>query len=527
MNTGDLLTNAARSYPDHPAFIFQGESRTYAQSCARADALARALLADGLEQGERVALYLRNCPEFMEVLYAVWKAGAVVVPLNATFTPDELTWHLEDSGAVVLVTDSDGLPIVSGVRANLPGLRRVLCHGSAQALADAPIDALNDVIRLDAVIAAQSGEPLRSADRGGDDLAWIAYTSGTTGRPKGAMLTHGGLIAQCLTTLADVERMEQHHVGMHAAPMSHGSGHNSLVFTMKACTQIIHQKWGFNATLFLEQVEQHRVAALFMVPTQIKMIVDHPDVTKRDLSCLEWIIYGGAPMYREDQKRALKTLGPVLVQIFGQTEIPMCGTVLSRDEHSIHEGDGRERSVGRVRVGIELRIEDPEGNECPAGEAGEICLRGPMVMAGYWNRPEATAETLRGGWLHTGDVGKLDERGYLFILDRLKDLIISGGLNVYPHEIEDVLLTHPDITEACVIGVPDEKWGEAVRAVIVPVAGATIDAADVIKFCGERLAGYKKPKGVDVVEALKKTAYGKVAKKEIRADYWVGMDRVI
>ncbi|MGQ0467059.1 MAG: acyl-CoA synthetase [Sporichthyaceae bacterium] len=512
MNTGDLLTNAARSYPDHPAFIFAGESRTYAQSCARADALARGLLADGLAPGERVALYLRNCPEFMEVLYGVWKAGGVVVPLNATFTPDELAWHLEDSGAVLVVTDVEGLPAVEEVRrGGLPGIRRVLCHGG----------------NLEDFLAAQSSDPLRSARRGGEDLAWIAYTSGTTGRPKGAMLTHGGLIAQCLTTLADVERMEQHHVGMHAAPMSHGSGHNSLVFTMKACTQVIHQKWGFNTALFLEQVETYKVAALFMVPTQIKMVVDHPDVHTRDLSSLEWIIYGGAPMYREDQKRALKTLGPVLVQIFGQTEIPMCGTVLSRDEHSIHEGDGRERSVGRVRVGVEIAIVDPDDNELPPGEAGEICLRGPMVMAGYWNRPEATAEALRNGWLHTGDVGMLDERGYLFILDRLKDLIISGGLNVYPHEIEDVLLTHPGIGEACVIGVPDEKWGEAVRAVVVPVPGETLDPAQVIAFCGERLAGYKKPKGVDVVDALKKTTYGKVAKKEIRAEYWAGMDRVI
>ena len=232
-------------------------------------------------------------------------------------------------------------------------------------------------------------------------------------------------------------------------------------------------------------------------------------------------------MYREDQKRALRAFGPVLVQIFGQAESPMSGTVLTREEHSISDGDGRELSVGRVRVGMEVRILDAEDNEVPPGEAGEICLRGPTLMAGYWNRPDATAETLRGGWLHTGDVGMLDERGYLFILDRLKDLIISGGLNVYPHEIEDVLLTHPDISEACVIGVPDEKWGEAVRAVVVPVAGASSTSAAVITFCGERLAGYKKPKAVDIVDALPKTTYGKVAKREVRAPYWAGLGRSI
>jgi acyl-CoA synthetase (AMP-forming)/AMP-acid ligase II len=515
MNTGDLLTNAARSYPEHPAFIFQGATRTYRQCGARADAFARALRARGLARGDRVAIYLRNCPEYMEIAFAVLKVGGVVVPLNATFTADEVAWHLDDSGATVLVTDPEGLRNVGAAR---PGW--LVCHDPNGAAGDA-----DDL--LDDVIAAHPGEAFSGVDVHPDDLAWLAYTSGTTGRPKGAMLTHGGLIAQCLTTLADVERLEQHHVGMHAAPLSHGSGHNSLVFTMKACTQVIHQRRGFDPSLFLEQVERYRVAALFLVPTQIKLIVEHPDLDRRDVSSLQWICYGGAPMYREDQKRALKALGPVLVQIFGQAESPMSGTVLTREEHSIDDGDGRERSVGRVRVGMELRILDGAGREVPPGEPGEICLRGPTLMAGYWKRPEATAQTIIDGWLHTGDVGSVDEHGYLFILDRLKDMIISGGLNVYPHEIEDVLLTHPAVAEVCVIGVPDEKWGEAVRAVVVPAPGATVDPAELIAFSGQHLAGYKKPKAVDVVEALPRTAYGKVAKREVRAPYWAGLGRTI
>ncbi len=500
MNTGDLLTNAARSYPDHPAFVFEGTTRTWRESGAHADAFACALVAWGLIPGDRVALYLRNCPEYLEVIFGILKAGCVVVPLNATFTPDEVAWHLDDSGASVLVTDAEGsasVPPGTDVR----------------------------VVQVDEAVAGSG--TFAAVEVATDSLAWIAYTSGTTGRPKGAMLTHGGLIAQCLTTLADVQRMEQHHVGMHAAPLSHGSGHNSLAFTMKACTQVIHQRWGFNPALFLEQVERHRVAALFLVPTQIKLLVEHPDLASRDTSSLQWICYGGAPMYREDQKRALAALGPVLVQIFGQAESPMSGTVLSREEHSERDGDGRERSVGRVRVGMEVRILDADDKEVPPGEPGQICLRGPTLMAGYWNRPEATAETLADGWLHTGDVGMLDERGYLFILDRLKDMIITGGLNVYPHEIEDVLLTHPAVAEACVIGVPDEKWGEAVRAVVVLVAGASIDAAELIAFSGKHLAGYKKPKGVDVVDALPRTAYGKIAKREVRAPYWAGLGRSI
>jgi long-chain acyl-CoA synthetase len=526
VNTGDLLTNAARSYPDHPAFLFEGTSRTYAESAARADAIGHALRAAGVGPADRVALSMRNCPEFLEVMFAVWRLGAVTVPLNATFTPDELAWHLADSGSAVLVLDPESLSTLAEGRAQapdgLPDLRRVICHDPAAAAPAAGADSL-----LEQEIAAHRGQALESVDAGRDDLAWIAYTSGTTGRPKGAMLTHGGLIHQCLTTLSDVERMEHHHVGMHAAPLSHGSGHNALVFTMKACTQVIHQRWGFNTALFLEQVEKYRVAALFLVPTQIKMIIDHPDVGLRDLSSLEWIIYGGAPMYRDDQIRALKTLGPVLVQLFGQTESPMSGTVLTREEHSIDDGDGRERSVGRVRVGIELRILDENDEEVPPGTPGQICIRGETLMAGYWNRPDATAETLANGWLHTGDVGSMDDHGYVFILDRLKDLIISGGLNVYPIEIEDVLLTHPDVSEACVVGVPDDKWGEAVRAVVVPVPGAQIDPAELIAFAGRHLAGYKKPKAVDIVDSLPKTAYGKVDKKLVRAPHWAGLGRVL
>jgi acyl-CoA synthetase (AMP-forming)/AMP-acid ligase II len=238
-------------------------------------------------------------------------------------------------------------------------------------------------------------------------------------------------------------------------------------------------------------------------------------------------MYGGAPMYREDQKKALETLGPVLVQIFGQTESPMCGTVLRREEHSLSDEDERVLSVGRVRGGLEMCVMDAGGRVLPDGETGEICIRGKTLMRGYWQRPDATAETLVDGWLHTGDVGRFNENGYLYILDRLKDLIISGGLNVYPHEIEDALLTHPGIDEACVVGIPHEKWGEAVHAVIVAADGADLDEEQVIAYARERLAGYKKPKSVEFVDALPKTAYGKVAKREVRDRYWAHLGRAV
>jgi acyl-CoA synthetase (AMP-forming)/AMP-acid ligase II len=516
MNLAGLLTNAATNYPDQVSFIFEGQARTYAESLWRSDAVAASLSALGVRAGDRVALYQGNSPEYLEIMFAVWKIGAVVVPLNATFTVDELVWHLGDSGAVVAFVDAECASRMTAARSHSPQLKVVVGLGTCPE-ADHELAALVDQAR-GVVVSPYAVEP--------EDLAWLAYTSGTTGRPKGAMLSHGAMLFQVLSTLADVERLERDHVGMHAAPLSHGAGHNALVMTTKACTQLIHQRAGFDPVLFMKQVQMYQVGAVFLVPTQIKLIVDHPDVHRYDLSSLRWVMYGGSPMYRADQKTALRILGPVLVQIFGQTESPMSGTVLSSAEHSL-EDDPQAMSVGRVRNGLELRIFDEQGAPVATGEPGEICIRGATLMSGYWNRPDATAETLRDGWLHTGDVGVMDERGYLYIQDRLKDMVISGGLNVYPREVEDVLLTHPGVDEACVIGIPDAKWGEAVHAVVVPVTGHPVNERELIEFAGLQLAPYKKPKAVEFVESLPKTAYGKVAKREVRARYWAAAGRAV
>lgn len=519
MNVGDLITNAGSAYPDRAAFIFEGERRTYGQSLQRVDDLCRGLCTLGAKAGDRIAIYMGNCPEFLEAMFAVWKLGAVAVPLDSSFTADELAWHLADSGSLIAFTDRDGVETMQKISTDA-GLQHIVC-----------LDAYHDfpaVLDFETLLRASAGARFRSVDVHPQDLAWLAYTSGTTGRPKGAMLSHRALVNQAVMGLADAERMERHHVGMHAAPLSHGSGYNALVFVMKACPQVIHQRRRFSPALFLDQVEKYRAAAMFLVPTQVKMIVDEQLSRPRDLSSLRWVMYGGAPMYRADQKRALEVLGKVLVQIFGQTESPMCGTVLAVDEHSVKYGDERTMSVARVRCGLELRIMDDDDREVPVGEPGQICLRGDTLMNGYWNRPEETRATLANGWLHTGDIGSVDERGYLYVLDHLEDLIITGGLNVYPHEVEDVLLTHPGISEACVVGVPDLTWGEAVHALVVATPDiAALGQDEIIAFTGQKLADFKKPKRVEFVEALPKTAYGKVAKREVRATYWSGMDRVL
>ncbi|PWJ25317.1 acyl-CoA synthetase (AMP-forming)/AMP-acid ligase II [Branchiibius hedensis] len=524
MNIGDLITRAATTHGDHPAFVTDESVRSYAESLRRVDALGRGLIARGVGCGDRVALYARNCPEYLEAMFAVWKIGAVIVPLNAAFTSAELAWHLRDSAAAALVTDAGSARAVGDARDGCAELRRVIWLDPDRL--DQAVPRAEDTSVPELVRSHRSALELRSVDRSPDDLAWLGYTSGTTGQPKGAMLSHRALQFQAISALADVERLEQGDVGMHAAPLSHGSGYNALVFTMKACTQVFHRPAGFDPVLFLDQVERHRVAAVFLVPTQIKLLLEVPGLDLRDLSSLRWIMYGGAPMYRRDQVRALQTFGPVLVQIFGQTESPMSGTVLPADEHTTLVADGREVSVGRARHGIELRVVDEHGTELPAGQAGEICLRGDTLMTGYWRRPDATAETIVDGWLHTGDIGRLDEHGYLHLLDRAKDLIISGGLNVYPIEVEDVLLRHPDVVEACVIGVPDDKWGEAVRAVVVSATGR-VGERDLIEFVGDHLAGFKKPKAIDFVDSLPRTSYGKIAKRAVREKYWSGLDRTI
>jgi acyl-CoA synthetase (AMP-forming)/AMP-acid ligase II len=445
--------------------------------------------------------------------------GVAAVPMNARFTADEVEYHVGDSRARVLIVDETNADTIAKMRDRLPTVEQVI-----QVSGTAP----EGHLEFEKLLADRGGKKFVAADVDERELAWLAYTSGTTGRPKGAMLTHGVLTFEALVALADAMRLDVEHVGMHASPLTHGSGHNALVFTMAGCTQVILQPTGFNIERFLEWVPKYQVNALFMVPTMIKLVIDHPKVREADLSSLKWIIYGGSPMYVEDLRRALDIMGPVFIQLFGQTESPMTGTILRAQEH-ILDGPTSHRlaSCGRARAGVQIRIVDEEDNTLPPGGVGEICIRGGSVMPGYWERPEANAETLRGGWLHTGDVGKMDEEGYVYILDRTKDMVISGGLNIYPREIEEVLLKHPAVSEACVFGVPDDKWGEALKAHLVLREGQTLTEEEILGFCGERLAPYKKPKSVEFVSGLPKTAYGKLDKRAVRAPYWAGQERMV
>jgi long-chain acyl-CoA synthetase len=503
-----LLREAANRQPRRVALKWGERTHTYAELEHRCDGLASALVDGGLGRGDRVGLLSRNRPEMIETMFATWRAGGAIVPINPRFVVDEVTALLDDASASALVVGPEHAELVSPLRQRVGSLRQIYSI-------DASVDGAEPYESVISVGHEFRGRPFETK---ADDLAWLFYTSGTTGRSKGAMLTHGNLDAMARGWVEEMTPLTDDDVALHAAPLSHGAGFHAFALVRAAISQIIATGGSFDPAEVCTLVERERVTTTWLVPTQIRMLLAHPALAEHDLSSLRAIVYGGSPMYVSDLEDGLRRLGKVFVQLYGQGESPMTGTFLPAAEHEI--GSPRLASCGRVRGGMELSIQSEDGTSLEPGRVGEICLRGPTVMRGYWNQPEESARTLRDGWLHTGDLGLVDADGYVFIKDRSKDMIISGGSNVYPREVEDALSAHPEIAEACVFGVPDPKWGEAVKAVVVPEAGSRLDASHLLEFVRPHLADYKRPKSIDFVEALPKNAYGKVLRRALRSAYW-------
>jgi len=499
MNIAAHLRRAGAAFADR-AGIARGTAvlHRYGELAERVSRLAQGLRTHlGLQPGERVALVMKNCPQYVETLYACWHAGLVAVPINAKLHPAEMAYILADSGARLCFVSS-----------NLAGALAALVHEPLRHLIETDGADYTRLLRC---------EPAPLADCAPGDIAWLFYTSGTTGRPKGASLSHGNLLAMSLCYFADVDPQPPWRAILHAAPMSHGSGLYALAHVMKASCHVIPESDGFDAAEVFELIEGWPGAVFFAAPTMIRRLLDHPGGASTEH--LKAIIYGGGPMYLEDLVRGLARLGPKFAQLYGQGETPMTITALSSAVIAdTQHPRWRERasSVGIAQSAVEVRVIDEAGAPLPCEQIGEVIVRGATVMRGYWNNPAASAETLRGGWLHTGDLGSFDTDGFLTLKDRSKDVIISGGSNIYPREVEEVLLQHADIAEASVIGRPDRDWGESVVAYVVLRQGAALDPAALDAFCAERIARFKRPRHYRSVDVLPKNSYGKVLKKALR-----------
>jgi acyl-CoA synthetase (AMP-forming)/AMP-acid ligase II len=444
---------------------------------------------------------MSNCPAYIEVLYAAWYAGLTAVPINAKLHRNEFAYILANAGARLCVATPDLVDAIDSLKAEVACLETVLATGDA------------DYQRL------FTGAPMAMYHTAPEAVAWLFYTSGTTGQPKGAMLTHRNLLLMTLSYFADIDAITPQDCVMHAAPLSHGSGLYGLPHVAKAAHQVIPASGGFEAGEFLDLLPLYSGVTCFFAPTMLTRLVNHPAAPAADTRNLKTIIYGGGPMYVEDLVQALELFGPKLSQIYGQGEAPMTITGLAKAFHADTDHPrylDRLGSAGIARSDVEVRVVDEQDRDVPVGEIGEVLVRGDVVMQGYWNNPEATAETLRGGWLHTGDLGAFDAEGFLTLKDRSKDMIISGGTNIYPREIEEVLLRHSDVLEVSVVGRPHRDWGEEVVAFVVRRPGGHVTAAALDRLCLDTIARFKRPRAYIFVDDLPKNNYGKVLKTALR-----------
>ena len=502
-----------------PAVLDGTVKRTWIETCARVARMGGGLRGIGAERGDRVAVLMLNGHRFLELYYALPWIGALVMPINIRLTPKEILEQLGDAEAKVLVVDDAFARMLPALAGQMPSVR-VIVHAS-----DGPPPA--GTVSLEELV--RSGPAVEDVAASGDDIYGLFYTGGTTAASKGVMLTHANIVANAYNCIAALE-MRPDDIYLHAAPMFHmADSASTFGLTMYGAQHAFIP--AFDVAKTLEAIQAFRVTTMLLVPTMINAVVHSPQIGGFDLSSLRRVTYGGSPMPTAVLEKALATLRCEFCQGYGMTETAPLLTCLPGRDH-VAGGDAKQqkrlRSAGLPVLNLDLRVLDVEGRQVPTGEVGEICARGANVMKGYWRRPEATAEALRGGFMHTGDLGYLDEDGYVYLVDRAKDMIVSGGENIYCVEVEAALYAHPAVLEAAVFGVPHDEWGEQVHAVVVLKEGQSADPDLLIEHCKSRIAGYKCPKTLTLrQEALPKSGAGKILKRDLRAPFWQGQERQI
>ena len=515
MRLHDTFDYRAREHTDSEFAVFEGRSLSYGDARDEVHRIANALIAAGIEPGDRVAILSKNSIEYALFFYAFSKAGAVAVPLNYRLAPPEWSYIIGDSASRMLFAQPDLAAELAPVRDELTAIERfVATDGEAEG--------------YETLASFVGDAPARVPERDIDDAddLYQMYTSGTTGRPKGAVLTHRAVTAQ-LYQAALAFGLDVGDRALIVAPIYHAAAAITTFVTVQAGGSLYIQE-DFEPVATVRALDEEQIALALLVPAMIQFcLVAAPDVAERRYERLRRIVYGASPIAEQTLRRAIEVFGCEFLQGYGMTETTAAATYLMPTDHE-RALTGEPKlltSAGRALLGTEVRIVDGDGRPVADGTIGEIAVKGPQLMRGYWNLEEATRSALRDGWMHTGDAGVMDAEGFVYIQDRVKDMIVSGGENVYPREVEDALYQHAAVAEAAVIGVPDEKWGEAVKAVVVVKDGESASEEDLLEFCRGRLGGYKRPRSVDFVDALPRNPSGKVLKKDLREPYWAGHDR--
>ncbi|MGB0342947.1 MAG: fatty acid--CoA ligase [Parvibaculales bacterium] len=505
------LEAQAQNHAARTALVFNGRETSYGELDSQANQVAQGLLGEGIAPDSRIAFMGANSDSYFSLLLGAQKVRSVLVGVNSRLAGPEVAYVLNDASAELVFVGKDFVPLIETILADCPSVRRVIAMDGGH----------DEWESFDAWRGAHQATPPNLDYRSDDDFIQL-YTSGTTGHPKGVQLTNANMGSALHQANAQWGNWQADDHVLLCMPLFHIAGVNvGLIGLVNGCKVTVLPE--VNPAEILRLVEAEKVTVLFMVPAVILFVMQQPNIADIDVSSVRQVIYGASPIAEDLLVSAAKIFACDFVQVYGLTETTGCGTHLPPEDHD--PARGKLRSCGKPNIGVEIRIVDENGQDVPQGEVGEIIMRADSNMKGYWNRPEATSEAVVDGWFYSGDAGFFDDEGYVFIHDRVKDMIVSGGENVYPAEVENALFAHPEIADVAVIGVPDEKWGEAVKACVVPAPGASLSAEEIIAFARERIAGYKLPKSVDFVEALPRNPSGKILRRELRDPYWEGHER--